>query len=97
VNAILVAASEVLAWLAENHWPACVIGGLAVQRWGEPRLTQDVDVTVVVALGSEERMLDAALSHFAPRREDARAFAELKEDPDLGRPFEQALDRTRRG
>jgi hypothetical protein len=52
-----------------------VIGGLAVQRWGEPRLTQDVDVTVVVALGSEGRLLDAALSAFVPRREDARAFA----------------------
>ena len=189
MNAILVAASEVLAWLSENDWPACVIGGLAVQRWGEPRLTQDVDVTVVVALGSEGRMLDAALAYFAQRREDARAFAlrhrvllvrasngvaldlafgatgfeiesvkrssmwdvepgralrtccaedlivhklvagrprdvadiegvvarqrgkldigwirqwteafaELKEDPDLGRPFEVALDRTRRG
>jgi hypothetical protein len=52
-----------------------VIGGLAVQRWGEPRLTRDVDVTVIVALGSEERMVDQALSQFAARREDARVFA----------------------
>jgi hypothetical protein len=75
VSTILAAASEVLTWLSEDQWPACIIGGLAVQRWGEPRLTRDVDLTVIVALGSEERMVDRALSHFAARREDARAFA----------------------
>jgi len=75
VSAILVAASEVLTWLSEHDWLACVIGGLAVQRWGEPRLTRDVDVTVIVALGSEARMVDRALAQFSARREDARAFA----------------------
>jgi len=61
VSTILVAASEVLTWLSEHEWPACVIGGLAVQRRGEPRLTRDVDVTVIVALGSEERMVDRGI------------------------------------
>jgi hypothetical protein len=75
VSALLVAASEVLSWLLETEWPACVIGGLAVQRWGEPRLTRDVDLTVLVDLGHEEQMVNAALSHFAPRRPDAREFA----------------------
>jgi hypothetical protein len=41
VNTILAAASEVMTWLSEHKWPACVIGGLAVQRWGEPRLTAE--------------------------------------------------------
>ena len=25
---------------------ACFIGGIAVQRWGAPRVTQDVDMTI---------------------------------------------------
>ncbi len=29
-----------------NH-SFCVIGGTAQQRWGEPRVTQDVDVTLI--------------------------------------------------
>lgn len=29
---------------------ACLIGGLALQRWGQPRFTADVDLTVPPAL-----------------------------------------------
>ena len=48
---------------------------LAVQRWGEPRLTTDVDATVLVQQADEARFLDACLARFQPRRPDAREFA----------------------
>jgi hypothetical protein len=48
---------------------------VAVQRWGEPRLTQDVDVTLLTGFGQEETFTDALLSDFQTRRTDARDFA----------------------
>lgn len=73
--ALVKAAAEVLACLDEAGVPACVIGGLAVQRWGEPRSTSDVDFTVLAPYGEEQPIVDNLLSRFAPRRSDARSFA----------------------
>lgn len=75
MTALLEAARDVLDWLDRRSWRSCLIGGLAVQRWGEPRLTNDADVTVLVDLGLEERFIDEVLREFAPRRPDARVFA----------------------
>lgn len=52
-----------------------VIGGLALQHWGEPRLTRDVDITVLAQPGDLEPFVDAVLNRFSPRIPDARAFA----------------------
>ena len=46
-----------------------------MQRWGEPRLTVDVDVTVVTGFGTEEPFVDAVLDRYEARRSDAREFA----------------------
>jgi hypothetical protein len=75
VTALLEAAKELFDWLAAQRLRACLIGGLAVQRWGEPRLTQDVDLTVLAEYGTEEPVVDACLCRFAARRDDARDFA----------------------
>ena len=56
-------------------WRSCIIGALAVQRWGEPRLTRDVDVSLLTGFGTEAAFIDRLLATFAPRRPDARAFA----------------------
>ena len=69
-------AKTVLECLERADIPACVIGGLAVQRWGEPRATQDVDLTALAPFGEESRTLDVLLSAFEARVPDARAFAE---------------------
>ncbi len=53
----------------------CFIGGLAVQSWGEPRLTRDIDVSLLTGFGGEERDVDLLLGAYAPRIEDARPFA----------------------
>jgi hypothetical protein len=75
VNSILETALEVQGFCRARSWRFCIIGAMAVQRWGEPRLTQDVDVTVLSGFGSEEGFVDALLSGFRGRIPDARAFA----------------------
>ena len=53
MNPIFAAAREIQDFCRGRGWRSCVIGGLAVQRWGEPRLTRDVDVTLLTGFGSE--------------------------------------------
>jgi hypothetical protein len=71
----MTATKEIGDWLDSQGSRACIIGGLAVQRWGEPRLTRDVDLTVMAEIGSEEPLVDACLARFSPRIPDARDFA----------------------
>jgi len=59
----------------EHRWGFCFIGGLAVIRWGEPRLTRDIDLTILAGFGSEEPVIDGLLGRFPARLEDARQFA----------------------
>lgn len=68
-------AEELQTLLDARSWRNCLIGGLAVQRWGEPRLTKDVDLTVLTGFGGEEPVVELLLSRFAARRADAREFA----------------------
>jgi hypothetical protein len=75
MNPLFVAAKEAFAALQELKVPACLIGGLAVQRWGEPRLTLDIDLTLSIDLETEEQVVDGLLKPFAPRIPDAKTFA----------------------
>ncbi len=63
--AVLVAAAEVQAFCRAQGWKFCFIGGIAVQRWGMPRFTQDVDLTLLTGFGSEEGYVDAVLGEFS--------------------------------
>jgi len=56
-------------------WRYCFIGGIAVQRWGEPRVTRDVDLTLLTGFAHEQPFVSALLAEFSPRRPDAAAFA----------------------
>ena len=89
-------------------WKFCFIGAVALQRWGEPRFTKDVDLTVYTGFGNEEGFIDLLLRHFSPRMPDAAKFALtnrvvlLKSDTNVGidvalggLPFEaQLIDRA---
>jgi hypothetical protein len=75
VNALFSAAAEVQAFCAARNWRSAIIGGVAVQRWGEPRLTRDVDVTILTGLGGEEQFVDALLEEYRGRLAGARQFA----------------------
>ncbi|MCI0746807.1 MAG: hypothetical protein L0Y58_15500 [Verrucomicrobia subdivision 3 bacterium] len=68
-------AAEVQAFLEQQNWQFCFIGGVAVQRWSEARVTQDVDLTLLTGFGNEENYVDRLLSRFEPRIADARNFA----------------------
>ena len=61
------AAQELLEFLKAQDRAACLIGGMVVARWGEPRGTQDVDATVLVNFGEEVAVLELLLSKFRSR------------------------------
>ena len=58
-----------------HHWRFCVIGGLALQRWGEPRETVDVDLTLLTGFGGEENFVHVLLDLYEARIENAAQFA----------------------
>jgi hypothetical protein len=75
INNILQVAVEVGQRLELLKVPYCFIGGVACQRWGEPRQTVDVDATLFVGFGNELAVVDELLSFYAARMEGARDFA----------------------
>jgi len=68
-------AAEVQRLFEARGWKFAFIGGVAVQRWGEPRLTVDIDINLLTGFGEEETFIDELLKHYKGRREDAREFA----------------------
>jgi adenylosuccinate synthase len=68
-------AARVQTVLDRHRWKYCFIGGVAVQKWGQARFTQDVDLTVFTGFGGEEQVIDALLAAFKPRVREAREFA----------------------
>jgi hypothetical protein len=68
-------ARQLQTFCDERGWRSCFIGGLAVQRWGEPRVTRDVDLSLITGFGEEGRFVDALLSAYSGRIEDAGEFA----------------------
>lgn len=53
----------------------CFIGGLAVQHWGEPRLTNDVDATIWTEFGNERPVIQRLMEQLPGRIEHADQFA----------------------
>jgi len=72
---ILLTARRFQAICEEQQWPFCLIGGVAIQRWGELRLTKDVDATIYTGYGNEPPVIDRLLKDFEPRVDDPREFA----------------------
>lgn len=72
---VLQAAADLQAVCESQHWHYCFIGGIALQRWGEPRETVDVDLTLLTNFSGEERYIRVLMQHFTPRVPDAERFA----------------------
>ena len=68
-------ASEVQSFCQARGWRFCFIGGIALQRWGEPRLTVGVDLTILTGFGPEARYIEELCGAFAGRFADAAEFA----------------------
>ena len=64
-------AEDVQTLCIRQGWRFCFIGGLAIQRWGEPRVTKDVDLTLLTGFGGEQPYIDALLQRYAARIGDA--------------------------
>lgn len=69
------AAREVHQFFTSEKIPYVIMGGIALQCWGEPRFTRDVDVTILIPRGEEEEIIKKILSIFSPRISDALKFA----------------------
>lgn len=75
MNGLYRAAQEGQRYFRKKKWKFCIIGGVAVARWGEPRATKDVDFSLFVGPGNERKIIDALLQQFEPRQPDAREIA----------------------
>lgn len=69
-------AAELQAFFEKENWKFCFIGGIALQRWGEPRVTVDVDVTLLTGFGKEGEFIRSLLAAYPSRIPGAAAFAE---------------------
>lgn len=74
---VLRAAVDLQTLCDRHRWRYCFIGGLAVLRWGEPRETVDVDLTLVTGFSGEDVFIRALTGVFEPRRDDAVEFARV--------------------
>lgn len=68
-------ATEVQTFCEERGWQFCFIGGLALQVWGEPRETIDVDLTLLTGIGDELVYIRELMSRFQPRFPNTEEFA----------------------
>jgi len=57
--------------------PNCLIGGLALQAWGQTRFTKDMDFTVLTNFEDEPAKVEAILGLLSPRNVDPQAFARI--------------------
>ena len=72
---LVLAAADLQSFCEEQGLNFCIIGGLALQVHGEPRLTLDVDLTVLAEFLDEERYIDLFLTKYQPRITEAKPFA----------------------
>ena len=77
MNALIQAAADLQSVCESQGWRYCFIGGLAVQRWGEPRETVDVDLTLLTGFHDEDRFVSVLLNAFEARIDGAAEFAVL--------------------
>lgn len=75
MNGLFAVATTIQDFCRDRGWGFCFIGGLAVQRWGEPRQTRDVDLTLLTGFGSERPYVTELLGSFDARLPDATTFA----------------------
>jgi predicted nucleotidyltransferase len=75
MNPQMKAIREVHEFMISKQIPYMIIGGIALQYWGEPRFTRDIDVTILIPYEQERELLEKILSSFTPRISDTLEFA----------------------
>ena len=76
---ILQTAKQLLEFCDQRDWRSCIIGGIAVQRWGEPRVTRYLDIRDAegVAIRNREQL------DWGYVEEQLRPLAEVKGEPEI--------------
>jgi len=72
---LLEAAWELHQFLTDRGIPYAIIGGLAVQYWGQPRLTIDADLTVAAPPEDTAAFVRMIVGQFGSRVADPVGFA----------------------
>lgn len=75
MNTLLAVARQLQDFCEARAWHFCFIGGIAVQCWAEPRVTDDIDLTLLTGFGDEEKFVDDLLGWLHPRESTGREFA----------------------
>ncbi|MGD0620777.1 MAG: hypothetical protein ABSB67_24380 [Bryobacteraceae bacterium] len=57
---LFTAAKQLQDFCDRQGWQSCFIGGIAMQRWCEPRVTRDIDLTLLAGFGDEERFAQSS-------------------------------------
>ena len=74
-NLLLESCLKLELLLNKLNWKFCFIGGVALQRWGEPRFTADADLSLLTGFSSEEKFIQELSNHYSFRRPDGADFA----------------------
>ena len=75
VNTLFQAGARLQRIFERHNWTFCFIGGVANFRWGTPRLTNDLDLTLLTGFGGESAYIAALLAEFESRISGAEEFA----------------------
>lgn len=75
MNPLYAAALEIQAFCESRRWRFCIVGGLAVARWGRPRMTQDVDLELMADVEDVSPFVVPLLGRFRSREPDAARTA----------------------
>ncbi len=75
MKSLFVAAADFETFLIQQQWRYCFIGGIALQRWGQPRVTNAIDLTILAGFGGETTYIDGLLARYESRLPDGREFA----------------------
>lgn len=102
MNEVFSAALQLHEFCEHQGWRFCLIGGVAVHRWGEQRTTDDVDLTLLTGFGNEEVYRDWTdvegvlirqwqTIDLEQVRQELKPLAELKESPEILERLEQQV------
>jgi hypothetical protein len=75
VRTLLEAGGRLQHTLDALGWQFCFIGGVANFRWGTPRLTSDLDLTLLTGFGREAEFAARLFTEFESRIADPVNFA----------------------
>lgn len=75
MNELFAVALDLQTFCQARGWQFCFIGGLALQRWSLPRVTEDVDMTLITGFTRDEECAGALLDRFPGRVPDPLEFA----------------------